>query len=75
LRLGDRGQDSQEIIDKRMQAAAAEMSHYGEFDFIVINDKFEHALRDLCAIVSAQRSRNANQIVKWEHLLLELTSE
>lgn len=50
-RLRERGQDSEEVIARRMRDAAAEMSHHGEYDFIVVNDDLESALADLGAIV------------------------
>ena len=54
-RLTDRGQDNDEIIEGRMQAARDEIAHYSEADFIVLNDEFETALHDLQSIVRAQR--------------------
>ena len=54
-RLTDRGQDNDEIIEGRMQAARDEMAHYREADFIVLNDDFETALHDLQSIVRARR--------------------
>ena len=54
-RLTDRGQDDDEIIEGRMQAARDELAHYDEADFIVLNDDFEIALRDLQSIIRAQR--------------------
>ena len=54
-RLTDRGQDNDEIIEGRMQAARDEIVHYSEADFIVLNDEFETALHDLQSIVRAQR--------------------
>ena len=50
-RLTNRKQDSQEIIDRRMREAVAEMSHYSEFDLLVVNDNFDAALADLKAIL------------------------
>lgn len=50
-RLKNRNQDPAEAIARRMRAAVAEMSHYKEFDHIVVNDDFEAALADLAAIV------------------------
>ena len=50
-RLRSRGQDSDEIITRRMCDAESEMSHYHEFDHIVMNDDFKQALSDLSAIV------------------------
>jgi guanylate kinase len=54
-RLTDRGQDNDEIIEGRMQAARDEMAHYREADFIVLNDDFETALHDIQSIVRARR--------------------
>ncbi|MCG7899901.1 MAG: guanylate kinase [Candidatus Thiodiazotropha lotti] len=56
-RLSARGQDSEEVIQGRMQQAVSEMSHYAEFDYLVINDDFDTALAELAAIVAAQRLR------------------
>jgi guanylate kinase len=60
-RLSARGQDSGEVIKARMQQAVNEMSHYAEFDYLVINDDFNTALAELASIVSAQRLSLANQ--------------
>ena len=54
-RLERRGEDSQDIIDLRMQNAALEMAQAKEFDFVIINEVFERALFDLKTIVHAQR--------------------
>jgi len=54
-RLQGRGQDDASVIARRMADAVGEMSHYGEYDFLVINDAFETALADLAAIVRARR--------------------
>ena len=54
-RLTDRGQDNDEIIEGRMQAARDEIAHYSEADFIVLNDEFETAVHDLQSIVRVQR--------------------
>lgn len=53
-RLKGRGQDSDEIISRRMRDAAAEMSHYPEFDHVIVNDDFDLALADLRAIITGQ---------------------
>jgi guanylate kinase len=54
-RLGSRGQDADEIINKRMQQAQNELSHYPEYDYLVFNDDFEVALADLKAIFASNR--------------------
>jgi guanylate kinase len=55
-RLTGRGQDAPEVIDKRMRAAVSEMSHYKEFDHLVVNDDFNAALADLKAIIRGDGS-------------------
>ncbi|MBS1235561.1 MAG: guanylate kinase [Proteobacteria bacterium] len=56
-RLTNRKQDSQEVIDRRMREAVAEMSHYSEFDLLVVNDDFDAALEDLRAILRGEPDR------------------
>jgi guanylate kinase len=56
-RLTGRGQDSDEVIARRMREALAEMSHYREFDHVVVNDDFGQALADLQAILAGQPGR------------------
>lgn len=54
-RLRGRGQDPEEVIHKRLAKAQEEMSHYVEYDYLVINDKFDTALSELRAIICASR--------------------
>ncbi|NOR40010.1 MAG: guanylate kinase [Gammaproteobacteria bacterium] len=56
-RLQNRGQDNDDVIERRMRDAVSEMSHYKEYDFLVINDVFQAALDELAAIVHSQRLR------------------
>ena len=60
-RLLRRGEDSAEIIDKRLANAAQEMDQVEKFDFVIINEVFERALFDLKTIVHAQRLKVAAQ--------------
>ncbi|SEH07038.1 guanylate kinase [Candidatus Venteria ishoeyi] len=60
-RLRGRGQDSEEIIARRMRDAISEMSHHAEFDYLLINDEFDQALLDLQHIIYSQRLRHARQ--------------
>lgn len=60
-RLIGRGVDGQEVIDQRMQAAMGEISHYNEYEFLVVNDEFERALDELCLIISACRLKTTSQ--------------
>jgi len=60
-RLSARGQDSDEVVERRMRSALDELSHYDEYDYVVINDRFETALDDLRAVVRAERLRRPRQ--------------
>jgi guanylate kinase len=60
-RLQGRGQDSAEVIQARMAKACAEISHYQEFDYIVVNDDFSSAVQDLKAIFRAEGLRRHRQ--------------
>lgn len=61
-RLTGRGQDDASTIERRMAAAASEMSHYVEADYLVINDDFPTALEELRAIVRCQRLATERQV-------------
>jgi guanylate kinase len=50
-RLRERRTDSAQTIERRLSEAAADMSHYLEFDFVVVNDQFEKAVQDVLAIL------------------------
>ncbi|WP_454841746.1 guanylate kinase [Pseudomonas hormoni] len=71
-RLTHRGQDSDEIIAGRMHEAVNEMSHYVEYDYLIINDDFSHALDDLKAIFRANQLQQKRQQVRFGMLLAEL---
>lgn len=71
-RLNNRGQDSDEIIERRMREAVSEMSHYVEYDYLVINDDFAHALIDLQAIFRANQLRQPAQQQRHARLLSDL---
>ena len=60
-RMRSRGQDSEAVIAQRLSAAREEMSHYAEFDFVIVNDVFEQAVREMQAIFLASRQRRAIQ--------------
>lgn len=68
-RLRARQSDSEEVIAKRIAGAKTEMSHYVEFDYLVVNDDFATALDELKAIVLAQRLRSSHQQRKLQSLL------
>lgn len=71
-RLRARGQDQEEVISRRMRAAKDEMSHYHEFDYLVLNDDFTAALADLKAILRCRRLRQTSQAIKLKDLLADL---
>jgi guanylate kinase len=73
-RLESRGQDKTEVIDRRMQEAASECSHYVEFDYIVVNENFEQAVSELGAIFISQRLTLAKQTIRHQDILTELLS-
>lgn len=71
-RLHNRGQDAAEVIDLRMQQAIDEMSHYVEYDYIIINDDFSTALEDLKAIFRANQLQLNSQQKRHTQLLRDL---
>jgi guanylate kinase len=72
-RLKGRGQDSEEVIVKRLAAAREEMRHLVAFDYVTINDKFDDALQDLSAIIRTQRLKTNTQSQRHSTLIQTLT--
>jgi guanylate kinase len=68
-RLTARGQDSNEVIERRLANAREEISHVAEFDYVIINHTFEVAVVDLVSIVRAQRLRLAAQLERHADLI------
>lgn len=73
-RLVQRGQDSGAVIEHRVSKAISEITHYPEFDYLVVNDDFDTALRELESIVIANRLQCLRQAEKLEPLLKDLLS-
>ena len=73
-RLMDRQRDDRDVIADRMQQAREELSHYAEFDYLIVNDDFNQAATELQAIVLAHRQRLARQSVEQRKLLSFLLS-
>ena len=71
-RLKDRNQDSKEVIAKRMAAAKEEISHVSEYDYVIINDNMDVALRDLVSVVQSERLRAPVQLARYHDLVTEL---
>lgn len=73
-RLTNRGQDDEAVISARMAEAKSEMSHYGEANYLVINDHFDLAFTQLRAIIIAERLKQAKQQKNHHSLLANLLS-
>jgi guanylate kinase len=71
-RLTSRGKDDEDIITRRMHEAISEMSHYVEFDYLIINDDFDEARDNLAAIIRGNRMLHEHQQQKHADLLARL---
>ena len=71
-RLKNRNQDSKEVIAKRMAAAKEEISHVSEYDYVIINDNIDIALRDLVSVVQSERLRASAQLARYHDLVIQL---
>jgi guanylate kinase len=60
-RMRKRGQDSEDTIARRLAAAREEMSHYHEFDYVIVNEIFDTAVAEMCSIFTASRLRRDAQ--------------
>ncbi len=67
-RLKGRGQDSAEVIARRLTAAREEMGHAPEYDYVIINEEFSRAALDLRSIVRAERLKAAPQLARHSNL-------
>ncbi|HEV7269543.1 guanylate kinase [Pseudoxanthomonas sp.] len=74
-RMRARGQDSEEVIQRRLAAAREEMSHYAEFDYVIVNDVFETAVEQMHAIFTASRLRREAQDARHADLIAALLAE
>lgn len=71
-RMRARGQDSEAVIAQRLAAAREEMSHYGEFDYVIVNEVFDTAVDEMCAIFTASRLRRERQVARHGRLISAL---
>ena len=71
-RMRTRGQDSEAVIAQRLAAAREEMSHYHEFDYVVVNEHFELAVQEVTAIFTAQRLAIGQQRIRHKALIEQL---
>jgi guanylate kinase len=70
-RLRARAQDSEEIVAQRMQQALQEISHYNEYDFVLINDDLENTLKNIRAIIETKRisRQNVKELIEANNFL------
>ncbi|MDB4837562.1 guanylate kinase [Marinomonas sp.] len=73
-RLKGRGTDAEDVIQRRMEKAVNEMSHYNEYDFVIINDDFDDALSKMTSIFKAMRAKNTVMAQKHSNLINDLLS-
>lgn len=74
-RLRGRGSDGDEVIARRMAQARDDLAHFGEYDYLVVNDRFDAALDDLAAILAAERLRRARQSVRLADALAAMLAD
>jgi len=73
-RLNGRGKDDASVIARRLAAAREDVAHVAEFDYVIINDSLNEALRELNAVVLAAPLRGDNQLSRYQELINELQS-
>lgn len=61
-RLIARAQDHKDVVDHRMSRAEEEMSHWAEYDYVVVNDDLDHAIAEIRAILKAERLKRTRQV-------------
>lgn len=74
-RLVGRGQDSNEVIAARMKKAINEISHYDEYDYLIINDDFDQALSEIKVILKAEKLRVERQVQRHQLLISQLLAK
>ncbi len=74
-RLINRHDEDMEMVEYRMQQARNEMSHYKEYDYVVINDDFDAAVVDLTAIISATNLGSCRQSAYFDQIVNEIMAE
>ena len=74
-RLSGRKQDSQEIIKTRLKQSCDDMRHYDEFDYILINDNFDDAVKDLASIFKCNRMKLDCQKQRHQTFLENVTDK
>jgi guanylate kinase len=68
-RLRGRGQDSEDVVARRLAAAREEISHVSEYEYVIINDDFDRAAQDLRSVIRAERLKLARQLARNLNLI------
>ena len=71
-RMLARGQDGEDVIRQRLAAAREEMTHFGEFDYVIVNEHFNKAVDEMCSIFTASRLRREAQVDRHAGLIRAL---
>ena len=74
-RMRKRGQDSEEVMARRLAAAREEMSHYDEFEYVIVNEDFDAAVGEMCAVFTASRLRCESQARRHDALIAALLGD
>jgi guanylate kinase len=74
-RMRKRGQDSEAVMAQRLAAAREEMSHYDEFDYVIVNEHFDTAVDEMCAVFAASRLRRGAQALRHADLITALLAD
>lgn len=74
-RMRNRGQDAEDVIQQRLAAAREEMSHYGEFDYVIVNEHFAVAVDEMCSVFTASRLRREQQVARHGRLITALLAD
>ena len=72
-RLNKRAQDPPDVIARRIAGAREEISHVSEFKYVIINDKFDEAVKDLASVVRARRLLATSQLARHSDLINRMT--
>lgn len=71
-RLRGRGKDDEKVITKRLAAVSEDVAHVAEFDYVIINDNLNEALRELNAVVLSAKLGRAKQLIRHQALINQL---
>jgi guanylate kinase len=74
-RLTNRGEDDDTAIQQRLAKARWEMSHYRDYDYLIVNDHFDTAVTELACVIRSERLRLARQDARLQELLADLLGD